>query len=180
MQSFLYHTKRPNLGLVQQIPALINFLIQRAIHCVRLPFHWSWNIQKVKLSSANHQAELARKPEVICPDVQCRVSEGRYTRREVCNHRIHRWVRSAVERLDVFHLKKTLMQAWPRCSLKRRSILTALKPSYPRKEAPQPIKKKARLTRDEDGSQKGKAVGRGPQRKTGNGPRKGVEALKIV
>ena len=60
MQSFFYHTKRPSLGLVQQTPALINFLIQRAIHCVRLPLHWSQNIQKAKLSSANHQAELAR------------------------------------------------------------------------------------------------------------------------
>ena len=60
MQSFFYHTKRPSLGLVQQTPALINFLIQRVIHCVHLPLHWSQNIQKTKLSSANHQAELAR------------------------------------------------------------------------------------------------------------------------
>ena len=69
MQSFRYHTKRPSLGLVQQAPALINFLIQRAIHCVRLPLHWSQNIQRVKLSSADHQAELAREPEVLCLEV---------------------------------------------------------------------------------------------------------------
>ena len=106
MQSFRYHTKRPSLGLVQQTPALINCLIQRAIHCVHLPLHWIQNIQKAKLSPTNHQAELARKHEVLCPEVQCRVSEGRYIRREVRSHRIHRWIRSAVERLDVFHLKK--------------------------------------------------------------------------
>ena len=56
----------------------------------------------------------------------------------------------------------------------------AKKPSYPRKEAPQPIKKKAGLTNDEDGAQKGKATGRGLQRKMGNGPRKGVEASEII
>ena len=77
-----------------------------AIHCVRLPLHWSQNIQKANLSFADHQAELARKPEVLCSEVQCRVSEGRYTRREVCDHCIHRWARSAVKRFDVFHLKK--------------------------------------------------------------------------
>ena len=56
----------------------------------------------------------------------------------------------------------------------------AKKPSYPRKEAPQPIKKKAELTSDEDGAQKDKTTGRGLQRKIENGPRKGVEASEIV
>ena len=56
----------------------------------------------------------------------------------------------------------------------------AKKPSYPRKEVPQPIKKKAGLTSDEDGAQKEKATGRGLQRKMENGPRKGVEASEIV
>ena len=56
----------------------------------------------------------------------------------------------------------------------------ANKPSYPRKEAPQPKKKKGRLTSDEDGAQKGRATRRGLQRKMGNGPRKGVEASEIV
>ena len=56
----------------------------------------------------------------------------------------------------------------------------AKKPSYPRKGAPQPIKKKAGLTNDEEGAQKDKATGRGHQRKMENGPRKGVEASDIV
>ena len=56
----------------------------------------------------------------------------------------------------------------------------AKKPSYPRKEAPQPINKKAGLTNDEDGAPKDKATGRGLQRKMENGPRKGAEASAIV
>ena len=67
------------LAWFNRLPALVNFLIQRAIHRVRLPLHWSQNIQKAKLSSADHQAELAREPEVLCSEVQRRVSEGRYT-----------------------------------------------------------------------------------------------------
>ena len=55
----------------------------------------------------------------------------------------------------------------------------AKKPSYPRKGAPLPIKKKAGQTSDEDGAQKDKATGRGLQRKMENGPRKGVEASEI-
>ena len=54
------------------------------------------------------------------------------------------------------------------------------KPSYPRKGAPPPIKKKAGLTSDEDGAQKDKATGRGLQKKMENGPRKGVEESKII
>ena len=54
------------------------------------------------------------------------------------------------------------------------------KPSYPRKEAPQPIKKKAGLISDEDGAQKDKMTRRGLQRKKENGPRKGVEASETV
>ena len=94
------------LAWFNRLPPLINLLIQRVIHCVRLPLHLSQNIQKAKLSFADHQAELAREPEVLCLEVQCRVSEGRYTRQKVCDHRIHRWARSAVKRFDVFHLKK--------------------------------------------------------------------------
>ena len=54
------------------------------------------------------------------------------------------------------------------------------KPSYPRKGAPPPIKKKVGQTSGEDGAQKDKAIGRGLQRKMEKGPRKGVEASKIV
>ena len=56
----------------------------------------------------------------------------------------------------------------------------AKKLSYPRKEAPQPIKKKAGLTSDEDGAQRDKTTGRDLQRKMENGPQKGVEASEIV
>ena len=54
------------------------------------------------------------------------------------------------------------------------------KPSYLRKEALQPIKRKAGLTNDRDGSQKGKMTGRGLQRKMKNGPQKDMEASNIV
>ena len=56
----------------------------------------------------------------------------------------------------------------------------AKKPSYPRKESLQPIKRKAGLTSDRDGTQKDKATGRGLQRKMENSPRKDVEASEIV
>ena len=51
--------------------------------------------------------EPARKSEVLCLEVQRRVIKGRCTGREVRYHRIHRWVRSTVKRLDVFHLKES-------------------------------------------------------------------------
>ena len=54
------------------------------------------------------------------------------------------------------------------------------KHSYPRKEAPPPIKKKARQTSDEDGAPKDKATGRGLQTKMENGPLKGLETSEIV
>ena len=54
------------------------------------------------------------------------------------------------------------------------------KPSYPRKEALQPIKRKAGLTSYRDRSQKDKMIGKGLQRKMKNGPRKDVEASEIV
>ena len=42
------------------------------------------------------------------------------------------------------------------------------------------MKRKAGLTSDRDGAQRDKEIGRGPQRKTNNGPRKGVEASEIA
>ena len=54
----------------------------------------------------------------------------------------------------------------------------AKKPSYPRKEAPQPIKKKTGLISDEDGAQKNRATGRGLQRKMENGPPKRRGSLR--
>ena len=56
----------------------------------------------------------------------------------------------------------------------------AKKPSYPRKEAPQPIKRKAWLISDKDGAQKDKLTGRGLQRKMENGPQKDVEPSEIA
>ena len=44
------------------------------------------------------------------------------------------------------------------------------KPSYPRKEAPQPIKRKAGLISDRGGAQENKMTGKGLQRKMENGP----------
>ena len=54
------------------------------------------------------------------------------------------------------------------------------KPSYPRKEALQPMKRKVGLASDKDGAQIDKETGTGPQRKIENGPRKGVEASEIT
>ena len=56
----------------------------------------------------------------------------------------------------------------------------AKKPSYPRKEALQPIKRKAELISGRDRAQKDKMTGRGLQRKMENGPRIGVEVSEIV
>ena len=44
MQSLRYHTKRHGIGLVQQTPVIFNLILQRAIHHVRLPLHWSTDI----------------------------------------------------------------------------------------------------------------------------------------
>ena len=54
------------------------------------------------------------------------------------------------------------------------------KPSYPRKRALPPIKKKVGQTSDEDEAPKDKATRKGLQRKMENGPRKGAGTLKIV
>ena len=56
----------------------------------------------------------------------------------------------------------------------------ARKPSYPRKKALHPIKKRAGQTSDEDRALKDKAIGRGLQRKMENGPRKGTETSETV
>ena len=91
--------------------SLTGFRPHQSPHLKSYPLHLSptsleLEHTKSKLSFDDHQAKLARKPEVLCSEVQCRVSEGGYTRRKVCDHRIHRWARSAAKRFDVFHLKK--------------------------------------------------------------------------
>ena len=70
-------------------------------------FIGSENAQEAGLSPANHKTEPTGKPEVIRPEVQYRVFEGRRTGREVRYHCIHRWVRSAVNRFDVFHIQES-------------------------------------------------------------------------
>ena len=56
----------------------------------------------------------------------------------------------------------------------------AKKPSYPRNEALQPMKRKAGLTSDRDEAQRDKETRKGPQRKTENGLQKCVEASEIA
>ena len=56
----------------------------------------------------------------------------------------------------------------------------AKKPSYPRKEALQLIKRKAGLIRGKDKAQRDNETGRGPQRKTENSPRREVEASETA
>ena len=54
------------------------------------------------------------------------------------------------------------------------------KPSYPRKEVFQPIKRKTGLTSGEDEAQRDNETRRGPQRKKENGPRRDAEASKTA
>ena len=56
MQSLRYHAKRPGVDLVQQTPAIVNLILQRAIHCIRLPLHRSSDVQEVELSLDDHKA----------------------------------------------------------------------------------------------------------------------------
>ena len=56
----------------------------------------------------------------------------------------------------------------------------ANKPSYPRKEALQPIKRKAGLTSSEDEAQRDNETGRGPQRNNENGPRRDAETSETA
>ena len=80
----------------------------------------------------------------------------------------------------MFSISKNPKQAWLRCSQKQRSILIVKNPSYPRRRALPPIKKKAEQTSDEDESSKDKDTGKGPQRKMENDPQKGVGTSEIA
>ena len=64
-QSLHYHAKRLGVGLVQQTPAIVNLVIQRAIHCICLPLHRSSDIQEAELSLADHKLEPTGEPEVL-------------------------------------------------------------------------------------------------------------------
>ena len=108
MQSLRYHAERPGFSLVQQTPAIIDLILQIAIHRVRLSLHRSSNVQETELSLADHKAEPIREPEVLCRKVQRIIVKGRHPKREVFHNHFHCWARRAVERPDVFHLKKPL------------------------------------------------------------------------
>ena len=69
MQSFRHHTKRPGFSLVQQTPPIVNLILQRAIHRVRLPLLRSSDIQEAELSLANHKAGPTGEPQVLRPEV---------------------------------------------------------------------------------------------------------------
>ena len=72
-RAFAIMLKGPALAWFNMLPpsSISSF---RALYCVRLPLHWSQNIQEVELSPTDRKAELGRKPEVLFPKVQCRVS----------------------------------------------------------------------------------------------------------
>ena len=107
MPSLRNHTEGPSISLVQQTSAILDLVLQRALHRVRLPLHWSSEIQEAELSPANHQAAATGEPEVLRPKVQRRVFKGRRPRREVRHHRFHRRTRSTIKGPDVFHLKES-------------------------------------------------------------------------
>ena len=80
----------------------------------------------------------------------------------------------------MFSISKNPQASMAEVLAKAEKYINGEKPSYPRKEALQPIKIKVRLTSDREGAQKDKETGRGPQSKTENGPRKDVEASEIA
>ena len=80
----------------------------------------------------------------------------------------------------MFSISKNHQESMDEVLQKRRSILTVKKPSYPRKRALAPIKKKAGQTSDEDEAPKDKAIGKGLRRKMENGPRKGAGTSENV
>ena len=101
------HTEEPNISLVQQTYAILDLVLQRNLHRVRLPLHWSSDIREAELSPGNHQVETTGEPEVLRLKVQRRVFKGRRPRREVRHHCFHRQTRSTIKGPDVFHLKES-------------------------------------------------------------------------
>ena len=81
MQSFHLHTRRTCFSLVQQTPPIIDLILQRAVHRVLLPFHWSSDIQEAELSLADHKVGPIGEPEVLCLEVYREVFKGRHPRR---------------------------------------------------------------------------------------------------
>ena len=79
-RAFATTLKGPALAWFNRIPPSSNLFIQRAIHCVRLPFHRSQDVQKTDLSYIDRQAGLAGESEVLRAKIQRRVPENRHTR----------------------------------------------------------------------------------------------------
>ena len=68
-RAFAITLKGPALAWFNRLPpSSISYFRELSI-CVCLPLHWSQNILKAKLSFTDHQAELAREPEVLCSEV---------------------------------------------------------------------------------------------------------------
>ena len=65
MLSLHNHTEGPSISLVQQTSAILYLVLQRALHRVRLPLHWSSDIQEVELSPANHQTAATGEPVAL-------------------------------------------------------------------------------------------------------------------
>ena len=65
MQSLRHHAKRPDISLVQQTPAIVNLILQRAIHRVCLPLHRNMDVQEAELSLTDHKVEPTGEPEVL-------------------------------------------------------------------------------------------------------------------
>ena len=107
MLSLPNHTKGPIISLVQQTSAILDLVLQRALHHVRLLLHWSLNIQEAELSPANHQTTTIGEPKVLRPKVQCIVFKGGRPKREVRHHRFRRRTRSTIKGPDIFHLKES-------------------------------------------------------------------------
>ena len=76
MLSLHNHTEGLSISLVQQTSPILYLVLQRALHRVRLPLHWSSDIQEVELSPANHQTAATREPVVLRPKVKRRVFKG--------------------------------------------------------------------------------------------------------
>ena len=107
MSSLRSHTEGPNISLVQQTSAILDLVLQRALHYVRIPLHWSSNIQEAEISPANHQAVAIGEPEVLRPKVQRKVFKGGRPRQELRHHRFHLRTRSTIKRPDVLHFKES-------------------------------------------------------------------------
>ena len=107
MLSLCNHTEGPNISLVQQTFTILDLVLQRALHRVCLPLHWSSDIQEAELSLANHQVAATEEPEVLHPKVQRKVFKGGRPRREVRHHHFHRRTMSTIKGPNVFHLKES-------------------------------------------------------------------------